>query len=231
MRGLQVRVLLSVPLFHFMFIVFEGIDGTGKSTQVGLLAEALRAQGREVITSKEPTDGPHGTRLRQSAETGRLSAQEELDLFHLDRKEHVETLIKPALARGAFVILDRYFFSTMAYQGIRGFDPAEIRRINEEFAPLPDLVFILELDLDIALSRIGIRDGEANEFEQRDALQKCHDVFAALDDEFIHRLDANQAPEEVHRAIMSKISAVAATLHLEEDQLLLQNKDRFGTDK
>jgi dTMP kinase len=185
-----------------MFIVFEGIDGTGKSTQVKLLAEAFRAKGREVILSKEPTDGPHGTRLRQSAETGRLSAQEELDLFHLDRREHVETLINPALARGAIVLLDRYYFSTMAYQGIRGFDPSEIRRINEKFAPLPDLVFILELNLDLALSRIGVRDGEANEFEQRDALQKCHDVFASLTDEFVCRIDAEQSPTKVHGKIL-----------------------------
>ena len=185
-----------------MFIVFEGIDGTGKSTQVKLLAEAFRAKGSEVIVSKEPTDGPHGTRLRQSAETGRLSAQEELDLFHLDRREHVETLINPALARGAVVLLDRYYFSTMAYQGIRGFDPSKIRRINEKFAPLPDLVFILELNLDIALSRIGVRDGQANEFEQRDALQKCHDVFASLTDEFVRRIDAKQSPTEVHGKIL-----------------------------
>ena len=207
MRRLQVRVLLGVPLFLFaMFIVFEGIDGTGKSTQVKLLAEALRAQGREVITSKEPTDGPHGTRLRQSAAAGRLSPQEELDLFHLDRREHVESLIKPARTRGAVVILDRYFFSTMAYQGIRGFDPLEIRRINEEFAPLPDHVFILELDLDTALDRIGVRDGQANEFEQKEALQKCHDVFASLDDDFVHRIDAGQRPEEVHQDVLSVLS-------------------------
>ena len=189
-----------------MFIVFEGIDGTGKSTQVNLLAAALREQGREVVTSKEPTDGPHGTRLRQSADTGRLSPQEELDLFHLDRKEHIANLIEPSLERGAVVILDRYFFSTMAYQGVRGFDPLEIRRINEEFAPLPDHVFILELDLDTALDRIGVRDGEANEFEQRESLQKCHEVFAALDDDFIHRVDAGQTPERVHERVLSHLS-------------------------
>lgn len=189
-----------------MFIVFEGIDGTGKSTQVNLLADTLRQQGREVVTSKEPTDGPHGTRLRQSADTGRLSPQEELDLFHLDRKEHIASLIKPSLERGAVVILDRYFFSTMAYQGVRGFDPLEIRRINEEFAPLPDHVFVLELDLDTALDRIGVRDGEANEFEQRDSLQKCHEVFASLDDDFIHRVDAGQTPEKVHERVLSHLS-------------------------
>lgn len=188
-----------------MFIVFEGIDGTGKSTQVQLLAEALKAQGHEVITSKEPTDGPHGTRLRNSAETGRLTPQEELDLFHLDRREHVENLIQPALQRGAYVILDRYYFSTMAYQGIRGFDPAEIRQTNEKFAPQPDLVIILELDLDSALSRIGVRDGQANEFEQRDNLQKCHDVFATLNDKFIRRINAAQTPEEVHQQVLNTL--------------------------
>ncbi|MGD1980114.1 MAG: dTMP kinase [Akkermansiaceae bacterium] len=189
-----------------MFIVFEGIDGTGKSTQVRMLAEALRKQGKEVITSKEPTDGPIGTKLRQSADSGRLSPQEELDLFHLDRREHVENLIEPTLARGATVILDRYYFSTMAYQGCRGFDPSEIRKLNEEFAPTPDFVFILEVDLDTALSRIGIRDGEANEFEQRESLQKCHDIFAALDDPFVHRVDAGQSPEEVHEAILKTLA-------------------------
>ena len=188
-----------------MFIVFEGIDGTGKSPQVSLLAEALRAQGHEVITSKEPTDGPHGKRLRDSAETGRLSPQEELDLFHLDRKEHVENLISPALARGASVILDRYYFSTMAYQGLRGFDPAEIRRTNEEFAPLPDHVFILEVPIDIALSRIGIRDGEANEFEQRGALEGCHEIFSQLPDDFIHRIDATTSPREVHAEVLRQL--------------------------
>ena len=119
----------------------------------------------------------------------------------VDRREHVETLINPALARGAVVILDRYYFSTMAYQGIRGFDPRDIRKINEKFAPPPDLVFILELNLDTALSRIGIRDGQANEFEQRDALQKCHDVFASLQDEFVRRIDAGRSPAEVHEEI------------------------------
>ncbi|MGC6427643.1 MAG: dTMP kinase [Akkermansiaceae bacterium] len=186
-----------------MFIVFEGIDGTGKSTQVNLLADALRAQGREVITSKEPTDGPHGKRLRDSASTGRLSPEEELELFHLDRKEHVDSLIKPALERGAIVILDRYYFSTMAYQGLRGFDPAEIRKANEQFAPIPDHVFILEVPIETALERIGVRDGQANEFEQREALEGCHRIFSSLMDDFIHRINASPTPESIHQEILS----------------------------
>lgn len=189
-----------------MFIVFEGIDGTGKSTQVNLLADALRAQGREVITSKEPTDGPHGKRLRDSASSGRLSPEEELGLFHLDRKEHVASLIKPALERGAVVILDRYYFSTMAYQGLRGFNPTDIRKTNEAFAPVPDHVFILEVPIDIALDRIGIRDGEANEFEQREALEGCHRIFSSLTDDFLHRIDATPEPNEVHQKVLASIT-------------------------
>jgi len=189
-----------------MFIVFEGIDGTGKSTQVERLARSLRLIGFNVVVSKEPTDGPCGSRLRNSALEGRLSPQEELDLFHLDRREHVNELIKPALERGDWVILDRYYFSTMAYQGVRGFDPLEIRKINEAFAPSPDLVLILELDLETALERIGVRDGAANEFEQRDCLQKCHDLFCSLDDPFVRRINAAQSVENVHQEVLSAVS-------------------------
>lgn len=189
-----------------MLLVLEGIDGTGKSTQAQMLAEALRAKGHRVITSREPTDGPYGTRLRESATSGRLSPEEELQLFLQDRREHVETLIEPALEAGEIVILDRYYFSTMAYQGVRGFDPAEIRRVNEEFAPRPDLLLLLDLPIDKALERIGIRDGEANEFEQRAALQLCSDIFHSLTNEdFIHVIDTTVPIEEVHQSIMAVV--------------------------
>ena len=101
-------------------IVFEGIDGTGKSTHIGHLRKYLEDRGVEVVQSFEPTRGPWGRMLRDSAVTGRLSVREEVDLFLKDRREHVETLIAPALARGAWVLLDRYYLSMMAYQGARG---------------------------------------------------------------------------------------------------------------
>jgi dTMP kinase len=181
-----------------LFIVIEGIDGTGKSTQARLLAEWLRANGRETVVSREPTDGPWGRKLRESAATGRLSPQEELDYFLKDRREHVETLIAPALAAGKVVVLDRYYFSTMAYQGCRGFDPEEIRRRNEEFAPRPDLLLILDLEVDDALARIGSRGDSANEFERRDSLQRCREIFLALRDEpFVRVIDSSGPLEEV----------------------------------
>jgi dTMP kinase len=191
-------------------IVLEGIDGTGKSTQARLLADSLRERGHRVVRSREPTDGAFGSRLRASATTGRLSPEEELQLFLQDRREHVETLIEPALQGGEIVILDRYYFSTMAYQGARGFDPAEIRRINEEFAPRPDLLILLDLPIDTALDRIGTRDGEANAFETRASLQQCHAIFHALQDDVVHVVRADQEIAGVAAEILQATIAVLA---------------------
>ena len=191
-----------------LFIVIEGIDGTGKSTQSKRLAEWFRSRGREVVLSREPTDGPWGKKLRESATTGRLSAEEELECFLNDRREHVEMSIKPALAEGKVVILDRYYFSTMAYQGARGFDPAEIRRRNEAFAPQPDLLLILDLSVESAHGRIGARGDTANEFEQRDTLSRCREIFLSLRNEpFACVIDAEPSLNEVTADILSVVTA------------------------
>ncbi len=190
-----------------MFIVIEGIDGTGKSTQSKRLAEHFKAKGKTVTLSREPTDGPWGTLLRKSAETGRLSPDEELQAFYNDRKQHVEELIQPSLAAGHVVILDRYYFSTMAYQGARGFDPIQIRKDNEAFAPVPDLLLILDLDVDTALTRIGSRGDTANEFEQRSNLSRCREIFLSLKDEpFAKLIDANGSTDEVTQSILQAVS-------------------------
>ncbi len=186
-----------------MLIVLEGIDGTGKSTQAKRLAEHFRQLGKTVTLSREPTDGPWGTLLRNSAEKGRLSPDEELQAFYNDRRQHVEELIKPALTAGHIVILDRYYFSMMAYQGARGFDPAQIRRENETFAPVPDLLLILDLDVDTALTRIGSRGDTANEFEQRSNLARCREIFLSLVNEpFAKVIDANHSTDEVASDIL-----------------------------
>jgi dTMP kinase len=191
-----------------IFIVIEGIDGTGKSTQSKRLAEWFRSRGREVLLSRQPTDGPWGKKLRKSATTGRLSAEDELEYFLNDRREHVEMSIKPALAEGKVVILDRYYFSTMAYQGARGFDPAEIRRRNEAFAPQPDLLLILDLSVESAHGRIGARGDTANEFEQRDTLTRCREIFLSLRDEpFACVIDAEPSLNEVTADILSVVTA------------------------
>jgi dTMP kinase len=198
----------SIPP-HGLFIVIEGIDGTGKSTQAKRLGEWFVSQGREVMLSREPTDGPWGKRLRESASTGRLSPADELKYFLNDRRQHVEETIAPALAAGKVVILDRYYFSTMAYQGARGFDPTEIRRLNEEFAPEPDLLLILDLDVDTAHQRIGVRGDATNEFENRESLERCREIFLSLKDEpFARVIDSNGTLDEVSERIRQIVGPV-----------------------
>lgn len=192
-----------------LFIVIEGIDGTGKSTQARRLGEWFESQGREVVISREPTDGPWGRKLRESAATGRLSPQDELQYFLNDRRQHVEEKITPALSEGKVVILDRYYFSTMAYQGARGFDPAEIRQMNEEFAPIPDLLLILDLDVDTAHQRIGHRGDSANEFEKKENLQRCREIFLSLKDEpFVRVVDSSGSLDDVSAKILTIVGQV-----------------------
>ncbi len=189
-----------------MFIVIEGIDGTGKSTQARRLADHFLSLGRTVLLSREPTDGPWGTLLRNSAETGRLSPEEELETFLKDRRQHVEEKIRPALEKGEIVILDRYYFSTMAYQGARGFDPTEIRKRNEAFAPIPDLLLILDLEVEKAIFRIGGRGDTINEFEQHSNLTRCREIFLSLADEpFARVIPTNCTPDEVTKRILAEV--------------------------
>jgi dTMP kinase len=106
------------------------------------------------------------------------------------------------------VILDRYYFSTMAYQGARGFDPGEIRLRNEAFAPQPDLLLILDLSVESAHGRIGARGDTANEFEQRDTLSCCREIFLSLRDEpFACVIDAEPSLNVVTADILSVVTA------------------------
>lgn len=192
-----VRVFLRATHFMAVFtgklIVIEGIDGTGKSTQAQRLGAWLTTLGREVILSREPTNGPWGKKLRDSMTTGRLAPEDEMECFLNDRREHVRDLIAPSLAAGKIVILDRYYFSNMAYQGARGFDPQDIRRENEAFAPVPDLLLIMDLSVGAALARIGARGDIANEFEKRENLVRCREIFLSLQHEPFARLISSDA--------------------------------------
>jgi dTMP kinase len=202
------RVFVRTPR-KGCFIVVEGIDGTGKSTLVRMLATELEKMGRVVLTSAEPTRGPHGMRLRDLMKEGRfkITPLEELDLFVADRKQHLEEKVKPALERGETVILDRYFYSTMAYQGVRGLDPFDIHRMHQEFAPEPDLLVILELPLDEALERITRERGEEpNEFEKREHLEQCSRIFDSIRHPNLMRMDSRLPVEELVRQVVQRIS-------------------------
>ncbi|MEN0065633.1 MAG: dTMP kinase [Myxococcota bacterium] len=176
--------------------VLEGIDGTGKTTQVAALTAWLRGLGLVVQARREPTMGPHGRRLRESAKTGRLSVEEELRLLELDRRAHVTDVIGPALVRGEVVVLDRYYFSTAAYQGARGADPAEIVRHHESFAPRPDLTLVLDLAPETSRQRIVGR-GEVDAFEGLEDLRRCRTIFQSLLADDVRLFDASVSPEEL----------------------------------
>lgn len=198
---------MSRPNHPGFLLVIEGIDGAGKSTVGRRLAEWLRGSGLRCVVSREPTDGPHGRALRQSAKMGRLALDDELDLFLKDRAEHVETLIRPALRRGDVVILDRYYFSTAAYQGARGGDPETIIARNEAFAPAPDLVLLLDVDPRHGTGRIIQRGDAPDEFEALNYLKKVREIFRALAAPSIQRIDAAQAVE----VVVAKCSEIVAT--------------------
>jgi dTMP kinase len=167
---------------HFpgYLIAIEGIDGAGKTTQAHHLQAAIARRNLTVVRTKEPTTGHYGQVLRDSALTGRLSLEEEVETFINDRREHVENTINPHLREGHIVIVDRYYFSNMAYQGARGMDPHAIMTRNEEFAPEPDLLVLLDLDPKIGLQRIRLRGDRANHFETTDTLEKARDIFRSI---------------------------------------------------
>jgi len=180
-------------------VVVEGIDGAGKTTLARNIYFRLENKGFPAIFTFEPTDGPWGKKLRRSfSSPGRLAPEEELELFLKDRKEHVERIIRPSLGQGKIVVCDRYYFSTMAYQGARGLDPEAIRKTNETFAPTPDLVFLLELEPEAAIKRIRESRGEVpDNFEQLAYLKKVAGIFKGLSDPFITRIDASLTPEKL----------------------------------
>ncbi|HEY5297325.1 MAG TPA: dTMP kinase [Verrucomicrobiae bacterium] len=197
---------------HFpgFLIAMEGIDGSGKTTQAHHVQAALQARKLAVMRTKEPTTGQWGQILRDSAVTGRLSLEEEVETFVKDRKEHVEDKINPELAAGHIVIVDRYYFSSMAYQGARGMSPEEIMHLNEQFAPEPDLLVVLDIDPKTGLKRIKTRGDRANHFEKTDTLKKAREIFLSIQKPYLFKIDACQEAAIITNLIVRQFSAIYA---------------------
>lgn len=193
------------PLERGLLVVLEGIDGAGKTSQWRRLSAALKSLGVPCRAGREPTDGPFGRRLRASATEGRLSAAEELELFIKDRQQDVQEFIEPGLAAGEVVVLDRYYFSNAAYQGSRGLDWREILRRNESFAPRPDLLLLLDLPLETSADRILNRGERGTEFEKREWLERCRDIYLQIRDPALRRIDATAGVEAVAAAILTEM--------------------------
>lgn len=144
-----------------MFLVFDGLDGAGKSTQLNLLVDWLTESGHEVVSCKDPGSTPLGERLRElllNEDGTRISMLAEMMLFTTARTELVQQVVKPALGSGKVVVLDRYILSTVVYQGHAGdLDPDDIRKVNHIATEglQPDLTFVFDLSVDLAMERLG----------------------------------------------------------------------------
>lgn len=188
-----------------VLIVLEGIDGAGKSTQAKALLRNLRVRGLRVSYFREPSRGKWGREIKRKAkEASALTPEQELDLFLKDRRENVKVNLAPALKRNFIVVLDRYYFSTIAYQGARGIDRMKLRRLNEEFAPKPDLVFILDIEAKAGLARIEGRKKKDKLFERAAYLVKVRRIFRSFRGRGIYHIDAAQDKKEIARQILEK---------------------------
>jgi len=195
-----------------VLIALEGVDGCGKSTQVPHVVEALRAAGHDVLATREPTDGEWGRKIRVMAQTGDLPpAEEELRWFMEDRQEHVQEVIGPALSAGRSVVTDRYYLSTVAYQGARGLDWREILRESESRFPRPDLALVFEVSAELGLARVRKRATTPEPaFERQDYLVRVAEIFAALDCDYVTKIAAAGDETAVRRALVRPLSALIA---------------------
>ena len=200
-----------------MFISFEGIDGCGKSTQSRMLTEALRAEGRSIVLTREPGGSAGAEEIRRllvEGDPGRWSAETELLLFNAARRDHLERLIDPALARGDWVITDRFADSTRVYQGAtRGDLRAKVDALHTlMIGREPDLTFVIDVDPEAALARgLARRSGEDRFEEFGLPFQvKLRDGFRALARDLparVRLIDGDAAPEVVAARVRKALGA------------------------
>lgn len=143
-----------------LFITFEGIDGCGKSTQLNLLAEYLKSQGKDVLVTREPGAKGLGEKIREILLNyeGDVSSNCEAFLFLADRAQHIDIIVKPAIENGTIVLCDRHTDSTIAYQGFgRGVELERLKMLNNLATSgfKPDLTFVFDVDVETSLSRVG----------------------------------------------------------------------------
>jgi dTMP kinase len=188
-------------------VAFEGLDGSGKSTQLERAASSLRERGIELVTTFEPTDGPVGRRIRAMARAGEApAAEQELSWFVEDRQEHVAGVIEPALEAGQLVLSDRYTLSSVAYQGARGLDPQKILADGEARFPLPDLSILFEIPAALGLERVRTRGGATEPaFERLGFLERVAEIYASIDRPYLVRIPGEGSPDQIAQQVLETL--------------------------
>ena len=198
-----------------IFIAFEGGEGIGKSTQSQLLKQWLEQEGESVVLSREPGGTDLGIEIRRillSHSTGEISPRAEALLYAADRAHHVFSVIRPALANGQVVISDRYFDSSIAYQGAgRVLEPGEVARISRWATEslFPTLTIIIDLPAEIGLGRLKSKDRlESQPIAFHERVRQEFLQLAAVDPERYFIVDGNQSIDDIHTAIISRVSQI-----------------------
>jgi dTMP kinase len=198
-----------------IFIAFEGGEGIGKSTQSQLLKQWLEQEGESVVLSREPGGSDLGIEIRKillSHSTGEISPRAEALLYAADRAHHVFSVIRPALANGQVVISDRYFDSSIAYQGAgRVLEPGEVARISRWATEslFPTLTIIIDLPAEIGLGRLKSKDRlESQPIAFHERVRQEFLQLAAVDPERYFIVDGNQSIDDIHTTIISRVSQI-----------------------
>lgn len=200
-----------------VFVSFEGTEGCGKSTQIGMLGQAIAARGREVVRVREPGGTPLGEEVRKllkhSPAGEGMCAEAELLLFAASRAQLARALIRPALARGAFVLADRFLDSTTVYQGMaRGLPADAVATINTLAigGQLPHLTILLDIDVAGSRARTAARGESSDRFEREDddffeRVRAGYLALAAASPDRFVVLDATASPDHIHQAILTRL--------------------------
>lgn len=196
-----------------MFITFEGADGCGKTTQLELLAQYLKDEGKEVITTREPGAKGLGEKVREILLNydGEVSDRCESFLFLADRAQHIDMIVNPAVESGKIVLCDRHIDSSVAYQGYgRGLDIERIDKLNmiATNGKRPDLTLVFDIDIDTSMKRVGVEkdrmENAGNEFFNR--VREGYLELAKQEPQRIKVLDATKSIDEIHKSVIKIIS-------------------------
>ncbi len=196
-----------------LFITFEGADGCGKTTQMNLLAEYLKKQGREVVLTREPGSKGLGEKIREILLNydGEVSDRCESFLFLADRAQNIDTIVNPAVDAGKIVLCDRHTDSSVAYQGYgRGLDIERINMLNNLATnwKKPDITFVFDIDTETSMKRVGKEKDrmESAGFEFHTKVRNGYLEIAKKEPERIKVIDASKSIEEIHQEVLSYLN-------------------------